>query len=327
MMGAIAWRRSYANVLDGGSALRHYRRRGVGKMDGAIGQREAPGGGGHSSACLNCRAVLAGDYCHRCGQPAHVHRSAGALWHDLAHSVFHFEGKFWRTLPMLVWHPGALTRRYVAGERAKFLSPVAVFLFSVFLMFAVLNTVGKTAFADRRAAAYDAPLAKADGDAAIAPVVDMDLSDAPGPLRWIDATWRRAKANPSLLSYKLSSNSYKYSWALIPISIPLVWLLFLHRRRYRTAYGLYDHAVFVTYSIAFMGLFALFYTLLKLAGMIGPPALLPFVIPPVHMYRQLRGAYELSRWSALWRTGMLVLFAVVAGLLFFMLLLVTGLLG
>jgi hypothetical protein len=39
----------------------------------------------------------------------------------------------------------------------------------------------------------------------------------------------RAKANPSLLAYRLQSNSYKYSWALIPISIPLVWLLFLHR--------------------------------------------------------------------------------------------------
>ena len=288
-------------------------------------------GHGESSACRNCGAALAGDYCHRCGQAAHVHRTAGALWHDLAHSVFHFEGKFWRTLPMLAWHPGALTRRYVAGERAKFLSPVAVFLFSVFLMFAVLNTVGKTAFADRRAAAAtaasQAPLPKSDADAAVAPVIDMDLRDAPGPLRWIDASWRRAKANPSLLAYKLSSNSYKYSWALIPISIPLVWLLFLHRRRYRTGYGLYDHAVFVTYSIAFMSLFALFYTLLKLAGMIGPPALIPFLIPPVHMYRQLRAAYELSRFSALWRTAALVIFAFIAGGTFFMLLLMAGLLG
>src|SRR4029079_19721290 len=35
-----------------------------------------------------------------------------------------------------------LTRRYIAGERARFISPVALYLFSVFLMFAVLNFTG-----------------------------------------------------------------------------------------------------------------------------------------------------------------------------------------
>ena len=66
------------------------------------------------------------------------------FWHDLVHGVLHFEGKIWRTLPLLAWRPGELTRRYVHGERARFVSPIALFLFSVFLMFAVLST-------DRRA--------------------------------------------------------------------------------------------------------------------------------------------------------------------------------
>ena len=52
--------------------------------------------------------------------------------------MFHFEGKIWRTLPMLAFQPGELTRRYIAGERARFVSPLALFLFSVFLMFAVV---------------------------------------------------------------------------------------------------------------------------------------------------------------------------------------------
>jgi hypothetical protein len=297
-------------------------------MDGAVRDRQAGESGPSGALCLNCGAGLAGDYCHGCGQSAHVHRTASALLHDITHSVFHFEGKIWRTLPMLGWRPGELTRRYIGGERARFLSPVAAFLFSVFLMFAVINTVGKTAYADRRAeaemAAQDAsaPAPASDGD-----MVAGSVAAAVGSLGWIDETWRRAKANPSLLAYKLSSNSYKFSWALIPISIPLVWLLFLHKERYRRGYGLYDHAVFVTYSMAFMSLWAVFYTLLKLAGMIGPAALLPFAIPPLHMYRQLRGAYLLSAFGALWRTAMLMLFSVVAVGMFFMLLLVTGLLG
>ncbi len=61
------------------------------------------------------------------------------FFHDLLHGVLHFEGKIWRTLPMLAWRPGELTRRYIDGERAKFVSPIALFLFSVFLMFAVVK--------------------------------------------------------------------------------------------------------------------------------------------------------------------------------------------
>ncbi|PMY00709.1 hypothetical protein C1Y22_37340, partial [Pseudomonas sp. MPR-R2A5] len=77
---------------------------------------------------------LQGDFCHACGQAGHVHRSLHSIGHDLLHGVFHFEGKIWRTLPMLAFHPGALTRRYIAGERERFVSPLALFLFSVFLM-------------------------------------------------------------------------------------------------------------------------------------------------------------------------------------------------
>ena len=86
---------------------------------------EADGHTGETN-CLNCGTELIADYCHRCGQRAHVHRTIGAFFHDLLHGVFHFEGKIWRTLPMLAWRPGELTRRYVDGERARFVSPIAL---------------------------------------------------------------------------------------------------------------------------------------------------------------------------------------------------------
>ena len=98
----------------------------------------------HEGACLNCGAALLGPHCHRCGQHAHIHRTVGAFFHDLIHGVLHFDGKTWRTLPLLAWKPGELTRRYIAGERARFVSPMALFLFSVFLMFAVFQLAGIT---------------------------------------------------------------------------------------------------------------------------------------------------------------------------------------
>jgi len=287
-------------------------------------ERPLAGAHGDSAACRNCGTALAGDYCHRCGQAAHVHRSFGAIGHDLVHSVLHFEGKFWRTLPMLLLRPGELTRRYIEGERARFLSPIATFLLAAFLMFAIVNNVGRRAYYVEEPAARTAP-----GQSAAEPnlPIDMDLSDAPAPLRWIDAAWRKARENPSLLGYKLQANAYKYSWMLIPISLPLVWILFLHRRRYRERFGAYDHAVFVTYAIAFASLFTVSFTLLKLLGLNGTAALIPMAIPLAHIFVQLRGAYGLSVASALWRTAALAIFAFIAGLTFFMLLLMAGLLG
>ena len=62
--------------------------------------------------------------------------------------------------------------------------------------------------------------------------------------------------------YKLQANGYKFSWLLIPISVPFVWLLFAWKRHFRA----YDHAIFVTYSIAFMSLFFIALSLAIKAG-------------------------------------------------------------
>ncbi len=349
-------------------------------------------GTGHTTerACLNCGASLVGAYCHNCGQHAHVHRSLGAFGHDLLHGVFHFEGKIWRTLPMLAWRPGELTRRYIAGERASFVSPVALFLFSVFVMFAVISALGgpvaiggkRPTSTERSQAAKDfvkqrevslgqfeqlraerarlaaAGASTADVDRRIAdPQRDLKLEreiyqtamavagggvDAPaleepanvtqaggaeGSDSWFERAYQKAKKNPSLLFYKLQTNGYKYSWALIPLSVPFLWLLFLHRRRYRR-YRAYDHTVFVTYSITFMSLGFIVLTLLRPLGLSGQAALMAMtVIPPIHIYRQLRGAYELTRLSAFWRTVAVLFFAMLASGLFGMLLLLLGVLG
>ena len=49
------------------------------------------------------------------------------------------------------------------------------------------------------------------------------------------------------------------------------------------------------------------------------------IVPPIHMYRQLKGAYGLRRGGALWRTAALIVFAFVAVMLFFALLITLGL--
>jgi hypothetical protein len=345
-----------------------------------MGRSVEPAAGEHVSgahghgACLNCGTQLIGEFCHVCGQNGHVHKTLASIGHDLLHGVFHFEGKIWRTLPMLVVKPGALTRRYIAGERAKFVSPLALFLFSVFLMFAVIHAIGgefdgeglspvagkesvaqfnaATSGIDQEIAAAKDRLAKARTTAdrksattelaalqgsrkAVEAARNVSIGVEPGERAttiadfktgWprLDAGIAKANANPGLAIYKLQASAYKYSWALIPISVPFVALLFLWRRRYR----LYDHTIFVIYSLDFMTLLV---TVLTIAGEIGVPTGLIATVgtfgPPIHLYKQLRGAYQLRRFSAFWRMCALVVFAFLALTLFIMLLLGLGLMG
>jgi len=351
------------------------------------------------------------------------------------HSVLHFDGKIWRTSPMLFWNPGQLTRRYVHGERAKFVSPLALFLFSVFLTFAAFNwlvpddTSGDPAVIIQTAqqkyqkdrAEILGDIAKLEKEKAQAPTsgqnnigqIDEEISRYRATLKTLDDSkrkelrkaeiakrqfdaekakleteiakleadiaearktgkptqaieeelegqkmgvqlmiaastfnnggedlegWRftdldfpgadslnkaveKAKNNPQLLLYKVQSNAYKFSWALIPISVPFVWLLFFWRRQFK----MFDHAVFVTYSLTFMMLLGIVSALL-----INSPPTEPFggillaFYPPIHMYRHLHHAYQTTRLGAFLRMCLLSFFAMTALTLFAVLIVALG---
>lgn len=329
---------------------------------GLIAAAVEPSAGSESACrdgtCLNCATTLTGPYCSACGQKARVHRSLATFFHDMIQGLFNFEGKIWRTLPMLAWRPGEMTRRYVVGERARFVSPVALYLFSVFLMFAVINFTGTmrsgphgvgasldTAAAGERAeiarfqierkaaierggnvAAIDARItAKTEELAeldrirrgALVETKELDEDEAP---QWVREAIARIQRDPAGFFGKVQDATSKFSWLLIPLSVPFLWLLFPFNRRFH----LYDHTIFVTYSLSFMMMLVIVGGLL---ASLGAPTLasLLFFAPPIHMYRQLRGAYELSRPNALFRTLVLLTFASIASSLFFLAMLAIGL--
>ncbi|MCK0127215.1 DUF3667 domain-containing protein [Erythrobacter sp. F6033] len=381
-----------------------------------------------SRSCLNCGAQPAGSFCQNCGQKTHVHRTLSAIGHDLIHGVLHLDGKFWRTIPLLVFKPGKLTRRYIEGERAKFVSPMAMFLFSVFAMFAVFQALGITTPTDiegeakgqleqlakdeqarltTEAEAINERLANPELTAVERSELEQALSDVEdklgqaengeaiisnwlesggsdtldeiqaatsvqieeargrlatlpqgseeydelaaeiailergsnglqtiqtGPVQsftldeegnvkgtfeksgipFIDKLLEKWSTNPSLMLYKMQNNAYKFSWLLIPLSVPFVWLIFAWKRRFKA----YDHAIFVTYSLGFM---SLLFIAVSILGSIGVPTgilvIAGMLIPPLHLYKQLRGTYEIRRFSSFWRLIALTFFiAIVIGL-------------
>lgn len=343
-------------------------------------------------ACANCGTVLAGPFCHQCGQVGHLHRSMFHIVEEFFHGILHFDGKVWRTLPLLALRPGKLTRDYIHGHRVRYVTPLALFLFTAFLMFMIFSMLGggsnvqipagMEAVAAREALSQELTRAQADLNQAEAELATARAADegvagaersraaeqqavakAEAALRALDEMLALAGdgqpaaptdniqtnsgvigaiknftgdgnfsvnignksleekiakklKNPELLLYKIQNTAYKFSWMLVPISLPFLWLLFFWRRDV----AMYDHAIFALYSLSFMSLLFITISLLYSLGdgikWIEDVAALLCFAPPVHMYFHLKGTYALTRGETLWRTVALMFITLTTSLLF-----------
>ena len=355
-----------------------------GLVAGAIEKPTGKAGEAHAHGiCSDCGAETSGNFCANCGQPTHVHRTLLHLGEELLHGVMHFDARIWRTLPLLWLNPGKLTREWVEGRRTRYVSPLAIFLFTLFVMFFALSfmphpesknegaelaeriavqrvglaeaekslaqaraemtardnkaglmgmEVAQKMVDDRRAALARTEAEQRDGRADglkpgswQASIKDMATGesgetklkvmgkDAEKEGHGIGATVLKKLQNPDLALYKLQQTMYKFAFLLVPLSIPFVALLFLWKR----GFTLYDHGVFVLYSLTFMAMLLMLMVMsATIAGWLGGIVIpLGLLAVPVHVFAQMKGAYSLSWFSALWRTIALLVFCnIVVGL-------------
>lgn len=371
-------------------------------------------------ACANCGANIDGKFCPACGQPAHLHRTLGHMVEEFLHGLLHFDTRAWRTLPLLAFRPGTLTRDYIHGKRARYISPLAIFLLTVFTMFFVFAFTGDMVVnANTEEAALELEEARASivqlrtdaveadaaliaaraAEAAIPLTVPADdpsreaaretledaeelASDKARDLRIVERTLttlerviaeapvtvgedgvtqtttisgfdvfydqvaEAARAgeitvntgfksidkkileklmNPELAVYKIQNTAYKFSFLLVPISLPFMWLLFFWKR----GVTLFDHAVVVLYSLSFMSLLFVIgaVTAMWVSGLLGAVLWTISLAIPIHMYFHMKGAYGLGWFSALWRTFFLLIFCALALSLFVTAIVVLGLAG
>ncbi len=310
----------------------------AGLVAGAI-ERGGPAGEHVHGACPNCGAELHGEFCSACGQPAHLHRTLGHMVEEFLHGILHFDTRAWRTLPLLVFRPGTLTREYIHGKRARYISPLAMFLLLIFTMFAVFAfaggaTIGVGNVSDEPGKTVVSTDAPAPPETAVAgDVHKYDADPKKGDVfqqvkaayeegdikvntgnKFLDDKIKHKLENPELAFYKVQNAAYKFAFLLVPISLPFVWLLFFWKR----GLTLFDHTVYILYSLSFVSLLFIVMSLLS-----GWPGVFEFMLPwlllsiPVHAYFQMKGGYSLGWFSALWRTPVLMFFAVI-GLTFFL---------
>lgn len=205
----------------------------------------------------------------------------------------------------------------VPGEAAELKGQITELRTEIGIMKATLGTMGVV---PRDPENPDAPQPP-DWREALAKAADTDMKvDTGNP--GLNAKLRKALKNPELLFYKMQQSAYKFSFLLVPLSLPFVWLLFPFRR----GTHLYDHAVFTLYSLSFMSLLFVFAVLLARIGLISfsNAMAISMFAPPIHIFVQLKGAYGLSIGGALARTILLSIFAIVVLALFMLVIMALG---
>jgi len=85
-----------------------------------------------AAACSNCGAPFEPErrrFCPECGQETHIKPpTLGEFIQQFGGAYFSTEGALWRTLKLLLFKPGELTRQYLAGRRKHYVLPLRLYL-------------------------------------------------------------------------------------------------------------------------------------------------------------------------------------------------------
>jgi hypothetical protein len=234
------------------------------------------------TACGNCGAPLVGLFCHVCGQKAvGTEVRLHDLFHEAFHELAHVDGKILQTLRILITKPGMLTAEFLSGRRARYLSPIRLYLTCSVLFF---------------------------GLAAIAPdvtrsVIRVSYTPSPGeaPLS-AEAEQRLRDAASARMGRAILHDFPRVMFALMPAFGLLTWMFYRKARPFYVAhlyYSIHFHAfVFLALTLTI--------PLFLLGGRAGPQTarLVLFAILAYH-YVSLRRVFGGSRLQTAWKGTLL----------------------
>lgn len=199
--------------------------------------------------CLNCGEALLGAFCGACGQrsvPANptVSELAGDAWHELSG----YDGRIAATFRGLL-HPGRLTLEYLQGRRARYLSPVRLYLTVSLIYFLIAATAPQIAGGLRIGftnTGRNGSQVLTEQDRA---EMLKDLGDVP----WVVRPMVRSIAeDPDAFRARVFAIMPRVFFGMLPVFAAIV-ALFYRRRRFPAAlvFAVHVHAfAFLIFSLA-----------------------------------------------------------------------------
>jgi hypothetical protein len=94
--------------------------------------------------CASCARPLTDRFCSHCGEEAldpHALTVRHFIVESVIHETLHLDGKIWRTLRALLFHPGFLTTEYRDGRRRRYVRPARLLIISI-IAYALLTPGG-----------------------------------------------------------------------------------------------------------------------------------------------------------------------------------------
>lgn len=230
-----------------------------------------------SERCLNCGAEMVGPFCAQCGQrDVPPYPSVGELVTDAFWELSGWDGRFAATVKALVRFPGRLTHEFLEGRRARYISPLRLYLFASLMYFV--------------AAAAAPDVRPADGSSISAPGIQIGTGPGPGRVSAAGVKGRQgaltpaerdsaladiAKApavlRPILRRIVIDSQGFKKAllttmprvlFALVPVFAAII-ALFYHGRKYP------EHLYFALHLHAFFFVALTFAALAKFSNSVG----------------------------------------------------------
>jgi hypothetical protein len=254
--------------------------------------------------CLNCGEPLHGTFCSACGQRVVPPRpSLRELLGEAFAEFSGWDGKLANTLRLLIRRPGQLTIDFLDGRRARYITPLRLYL-SVSLVYFLLSAGAPPSVSTGRFAKAisantehvtvsagvrntDRQLSAEDREAILA-----SAGSAPAPLR---PALRRLATDPAGFQKDFSELSPKVFFALLPIFAVIVALFYRGRSFAEHLYFTIHLQTFLFVALGF-GMLARFTHFLPLMVL---AAVVAFVWTPLYAHFALRRVYGGSNGSTI----------------------------
>jgi Protein of unknown function (DUF3667) len=232
----------------------------------------------HSARCLNCVAPLSGPFCAQCGQrDIPPYPSVRELAVDAVSEFSGWDGRLLNTVRTLLVRPGLLTREFLEGRRARYISPLRLYLSASLIYFLLTATAPDIRLSSGRSlsgiqvgvstgaasstapqrvatAANDAlgrgqPMTEAERQAAL-----KDIARAP---KLMQPFLRRVVADPNEFKHALLETMPKMLFVLLPVFAAIVGLFYRGRKYPEHLYfAIHLHAfIFIALSLALLAKF------------------------------------------------------------------------
>ncbi len=93
--------------------------------------------------CKNCKAKLEGKFCSQCGEKV-IGKNELTITHIVSEAIgiiTNFDSKLFRTIKLLFFYPGRLSKNYIEGIRVPFMKPFQIFVIANIIFFLFLSDI------------------------------------------------------------------------------------------------------------------------------------------------------------------------------------------